>query len=64
MQLARAARYVNSKQPNPTEHWDQFVYWPDYKVAGTVRDIVNRFREAGINQVNVGTLFALSNGKI
>lgn len=64
LKLSGAARYVNSKRLNPIDRFDQFVYWPDYKVAGTIRDIVRRFREAGINQVNVGTLYALSNGRI
>jgi hypothetical protein len=27
------------------------VYWPQYRVAGTIRDIIDRFSEAGVTQV-------------
>ena len=43
---------------------DRFVYWPDYKVAGTIKNIVNAFRNAGINQVQVGGLYGITSGQV
>lgn len=61
--LAGSPRYVEKNYPN-AQGVDRFVYWPDYKVAGTIKDIVNAFLNAGINQVQVGTLYSWSNGQI
>lgn len=41
---------------------DAFVYWPDYRVAGIVSDIVQIFREAGMKTVHVGELHRKTNG--
>lgn len=56
LKLAGATVYVNRNYPN-TQGYDRFVYWPDYRVAGTIRDIVTNFRNAGINNVTVGSLY-------
>jgi hypothetical protein len=61
--LSGSVFYVDRHYPN-AEGSDRFVYWPDYKVAGTIKDIFFTFQFAGINQVHVGTLYSLSNGQI
>ncbi len=61
--FSNAPRYVEKTYPN-AQGANRFVYWPDYKVAGTISDIVNTFQNAGINQVHVGTLYSMSNGQI
>lgn len=48
--------YVNRNYP--------IVYWPDFRVAGTIKDITDTFRNAGINRVQVGSLYTMSNGQI
>ncbi len=63
LKLTGARAYVN-KNYFDSQGYDRFVYWPDYRVAGTIRDIVNTFRDAGINQVQIGTLYNMSNGQI
>lgn len=40
------------------------VYFPDYRINGTVSEIVNSLKLAGIYQVNVGALYRESNGKM
>lgn len=61
--LSNAAHFVAINFPNQIGY-DRFVYWPDYQVTGTINDIVNRFRSAGINSVNIGTLYGMTQGQI
>lgn len=61
--LSNAPNIVRKHYPN-AQGADRFVYWPDYMVAGTIKDIVKSFQTKGINQVNVGTLYTMSNGQI
>jgi hypothetical protein len=63
IRLAGAINFVAVHYPN-AQGYNRYVYWPDYKVAGTIKDIVNTFRNAGINKVNVGTLYDMTNGQI
>jgi len=62
LQLKGAPRYVDAKYPN-SEGYDRFVYWPDYRVAGSVSDIVRVFRERYYDNVNVGELNQLTQGQ-
>lgn len=63
LKLSGSTRYV-TKNHLYGHGYDRFVYWPDYKVAGKISDIVNAFRNAGIQQVEVGNLFGMSNGQL
>lgn len=58
-----AEDYVRQRYPN-AQGFDRFVYWPDYRVAGTINDIYNRFAQAGVSHVIVGQLYTLSNGQV
>jgi hypothetical protein len=58
VKLSNGLDYANPD----AQGFDHFVFWPDYKVAGTIRNIVNKFRNAGINDVHVGTLYNMTNG--
>lgn len=44
--------------------YDQVVFWPDYKVYGSIRNIIDIFRNSGINRFQVGSLYAMTNGQI
>lgn len=61
--LSLAMVYVNRNHPN-AQGYDRFVYWPDYKVAGTINNIYNKFKAAGIEEVQVGTLYEMTKGQI
>lgn len=63
LKLSGASTYVARNYPN-RQGYDRYVYWPDYRVAGIINDIVNAFLNAGITQVQVGSLYEMSNGKI
>ena len=45
--LADANRHVFHNCPG-REGYDRFVYWPKYRVAGTVDEIAQVFREEGV----------------
>lgn len=62
LKLAGARIYVKVNYPN-TRLYNRFVYWPDYRVAGSIIDIYKRFRQAGINQVQVGSIYNMTNGQ-
>lgn len=62
LKLTGAEQYVKRNFPN-AQGIDRFVYWPDSRVAGTIRDIVNTFRNAGITSVQVGGLYLMTNGQ-
>ena len=38
------------------------IYWPDYKVFGTLVEIYNTFHLANETTINVGALYTLSDG--
>lgn len=63
LKLSGAYNFVINSYPN-AQGYNRFVYWPDYRVAGTINNIVNGFKEAGINQVQVGSLYDMSRGQI
>lgn len=46
------------------EGYERVVYWPDYKIYGKINSIVRILRNSGVNQVQVGSLYAMSNGQI
>lgn len=52
LKLTGALAYVNKNFPG-REGVNRFVYWPDFRVAGTVSDIVSAFRQAGVQNVTV-----------
>ena len=52
LQLTGAVAYVNKNHANRQMN-DHFVYWPNFRVAGTVSDIVNTFRAANIVSVDL-----------
>jgi hypothetical protein len=62
LKLTGAIKYVNRYYPN-VQGYNRFVYWPDYRVSGTISEIVRTFQQAGVNQVEVGALNELSNGQ-
>ena len=43
--------------------YDRFVFWPDYNIAGRIRDIVYRLKEAGVYAATVGELHRLTGKK-
>ena len=52
LKLTGAINYVNRNYAG-REGANRFVYWPDFRVAGTVRDIVNAFRQAQMPSVTL-----------
>lgn len=48
LKLNSAANYV-TKNYAGNQGFNRFVYWPQYLVAGTISDIANNFRAAGVN---------------
>lgn len=63
LSLTGALSYVKKMHDNPQNVEDIFVYWPDYRVAGTIGNIVHEFTEAGLNNVGVGELYHLSDNE-
>ena len=43
---------------------DRFVFFPDYSVAGRIKDILNRFNEGGLSSVTVGALYNMSDRRL
>jgi hypothetical protein len=50
LELASANGFVN-KALDLSSSYRQFVYWPTYRVAGTVNDIINLFKREGVYEV-------------
>jgi hypothetical protein len=48
--LTGAINWVAKNYPN-REGYERFVYWPTYRMAGTINDIVKFFRQNGVNEV-------------
>ena len=63
LSLAASFKLIN-KDFSKATGYDRFVFWPDYKVAGTVNDIYNLFKEAGMNEIQVGSLYEMTKGQI
>jgi len=63
LKLGGARNYVRINYPN-TKLYNRFVYWPDYKVAGQVKDIYIKFFKAGIRNVTVGSVYNMTDGRI
>jgi len=61
LKLTHAVRHVEQRHPN-TQGINRFVYWPDYRVAGTISDILQVFQQAGYNTVQVGELNRMTGG--
>ena len=62
LSLVGAQRYVQM-YPD-AQGYDRFVYWPDYRVAGTVNNIIKTFRELGAHVVDVGALYQATQGQV
>ena len=60
--LTGAVNYVNRNYPN-AQGANRFVYWPDYRIAGTVSDIVQVLNGMGADLVNVGEMHQLTQGQ-
>lgn len=63
LKLGGARNYVRINYPD-AKLYNRFVYWPDYKVAGSIKDIFTKFYKAGINKVTVGSIYDMSNGEV
>lgn len=61
--LTNALNYV-ARHYSGRQGYDMFVYWPDYRVAGTVSQIAQIFQEAGMRTVHVGELYQRTNGQL
>lgn len=60
--LPGAVAYVQKKHPMG-QGMSRFVYFPDYRLAGTVQEIVSILQKTGQNQINVGGLNRLTGGR-
>lgn len=58
-----AYTYAATRYPG-RQGYDQFVLWPDLRVAGTVNQIVDILRKAGFKTVPIGELYRLTNGQM
>jgi hypothetical protein len=52
LKLTGAIAYVGKNYPG-REGYNRFVYWPDFRVAGTVNEIYSAFRQAGVQNVSI-----------
>jgi len=55
-------QYVQNNYPGREDN-ERFVYWPDYRVVGTVNNIVRKFKELGIRGVDVAELNQRTEGQ-
>lgn len=63
IQLRQTLRQQGSLYDGASASWDPVVYFSDYRISGTVEEIVDALRSSGINEVNVGELYLTSNGQ-
>jgi hypothetical protein len=64
LDLSDAINFVQSNYPHAQGN-NRFVYWPQFRVAGTVKDIFNTFSRAGINTIaSSGQYMPLTEGLI
>ena len=62
LKLGGARNYVRINHPN-ARSLNRFVYWPDYRVAGSIKDIFLKFHKAGVNKVTVGSIYNMTGGE-
>lgn len=60
-----SVKYIkNRPEYANAQGFNRFVYWPDYRIAGTINDIYNLFANAGVSNVEVGQLHLMTNGQV
>lgn len=63
LQPHEASQYVIERYAG-RQGAERFVLWPDLRVAGTIKKIVEALRRAGFRTVPVGELYRLTDGRL
>ena len=58
----RLTDILNMQNP-PERNGSRIIYWPDYKVFGTIDEIFNTFGLADMSQIAAGALYTLTDGQ-